>query len=737
MFLRAGSLLILPLLQIPVPWAFAATVMAEGAASQERDGLLVSALPKVHYCDDRVVILSKGNGIGNHELAKWLKANEGSLSCTGSASTISATTTSTTTTAAAAATTTTTTTTTTTNPARAGSTTLSSPSSAAVAVVTGGVVVAAAAAAEGGTAHSKPAEGDQVSSAAGRFLFRGPLLKAMVGLVAVLRTKEALLTLPVMREYVGVIHGRLRRTLSAKDSAVTRDAQDTGTAQATSAAEDHRRCVGEFLGAGESHIFEQSFGGSDGSVEQTEVTVRRIVRSNSSGFLSIIHLRPIAQSSVSGAEAGSNAGKDRNPNLDFHHERLRELMYTLGCPIIGTIGRTRKLRNQKCSGICLSCVSIAVPTAGNLSSIESANSTVGAAHTPISDDEWIVARVEPPERFNAICDKELSAWQRRQAERRASGENCTSLSQVNLNPDMSVAVCSKPAPSHQGGLDVALPHYPESQLFFNLPFHVSPAVMIPRRSSEAICTRAKDVLTAALKTADDALQRKISSGGRGDDREAHAPQEDYGQVISVLDLGTGSGCLLLASLHGFPASRVRGVGVDLSSGALEVARENARRLNMTKQVRFVQCGFQEVSREKLEPAMLKGNGISPEPCPPFRLCICNPPYLVKRHGMAVLDAAVVENEPGMALFVEGADPLVHYRTVLETVYRPYKQMMLQRAQTSPAGRVGGAAAELASDIAPRPKKPRLQEGMLHNTKSAGPVSVMSPHGATFLFEAPP
>lgn len=600
-------------------------------------------------------------------------------------------------------------------------------------------------------------------------------MKAMVGLVAVLRTKQALTTLPVRREYVGVIHGRIRRTSSSSAThdgpATRREARDTGTTEraTTTAARDTDRrpsCDGDFLDVGESHIFEQSFG-SEGGVERTEVTVHRVVRSNSSGFLSLIHLRPIEQSlavNAAGGDTTSNGGsKDRNPNLDFHHERLRELMYTLGCPIIGTIGRTRKLRNQKCSGVCLSCVSIAIPKQKGehddddrvVSAVDSSSSRRGAAtNAQVSEDGrwWIVTRVQPPERFNAICDKEQAAWQRRQDERRASGEN-------------SLVEHSRRVSGHRGGLGVALPHYPESQQFFNLPFHVSPAVMIPRRSSEVMCARAKKVVAAALKAAadDDALQRrkagtsnKEGSGGgsrsSGDHREACAPGEDHGQVVSVLDLGTGSGCLLLASLHGFPANRVRGVGADLSSEALEVARENARRLNMTKQVKFVQCGFQEVSREKLtqppaeeEKHEENGDGASPEPCPPFRLCICNPPYLVKRHGVAVLDAAVVENEPGMALFVEGADPLIHYRTVLETVYRPYKQqmMMLQREQASASARVASTAAaeELASDTdsVPRPKKPRLAEGIIVPSArtSGGPVSVMSPQGATFLFEAPP
>ena len=49
-----------------------------------------------------------------------------------------------------------------------------------------------------------------------------------------------------------------------------------------------------------------------------------------------------------------------NPNSRFHHEHVRELMQSLGCPIVGTVGRARKLRSQKCK-LALCCVRVAFP----------------------------------------------------------------------------------------------------------------------------------------------------------------------------------------------------------------------------------------------------------------------------------------------------------------------------------------------------------------------------------------
>ena len=81
--------------------------------------------------------------------------------------------------------------------------------------------------------------------------------------------------------------------------------------------------------------------------------------------------------------------------------------------------------------------------------------------------------------------------------------------------------------------------------FWSLPFEVGPAVLIPRPESES-------VVEAALARVD-----------------------DRGAPLRLLDLGTGSGCLLLALLSELP--QATGLGVDLSPAALALARRNAER----------------------------------------------------------------------------------------------------------------------------------------------------------------
>jgi release factor glutamine methyltransferase len=95
----------------------------------------------------------------------------------------------------------------------------------------------------------------------------------------------------------------------------------------------------------------------------------------------------------------------------------------------------------------------------------------------------------------------------------------------------------------------------------------------------------------------------------------------------VLDLGIGSGALLLAALAQWP--RAIGLGVDTSEAALEVARENADRLGMADRATIRRGSWD---------AAAAGD---------FDLILCNPPYIEKD---ALLPPDVIRYEPDSALF---------------------------------------------------------------------------------------
>ena len=110
---------------------------------------------------------------------------------------------------------------------------------------------------------------------------------------------------------------------------------------------------------------------------------------------------------------------------------------------------------------------------------------------------------------------------------------------------------------------------------------------------------------------------------------------------NVLDLGTGSGCIILSLLA--ENSSARGLAVDQSAQALEVARRNAENLRLTDRLRFCRSYWcQELSAER------------------FDLIVSNPPYI---HPAALKGLSPeVHHEPISAL-TDNIDGLSHYATI--------------------------------------------------------------------------
>jgi release factor glutamine methyltransferase len=149
--------------------------------------------------------------------------------------------------------------------------------------------------------------------------------------------------------------------------------------------------------------------------------------------------------------------------------------------------------------------------------------------------------------------------------------------------------------------------------FWGLRFQVGSATLVPRPESETI-------VDAALRALD-------AQGLR------HTP-------LRIADLGTGSGCLLLALLSELP--NARGIGTDISNPALEIARVNARALRLADRALFVRGSFAHTLAGDLD------------------LIVSNPPY-VATDALADL-APEVRREPRQALD-GGPDGLSAYRAI--------------------------------------------------------------------------
>ena len=153
--------------------------------------------------------------------------------------------------------------------------------------------------------------------------------------------------------------------------------------------------------------------------------------------------------------------------------------------------------------------------------------------------------------------------------------------------------------------------------FWGLSFLVTPDVLIPRPDSELIIEAALELL-------------------------------DKSKPISILDLGTGSGALLLSALSEFP--NANGVGMDASAAALMVAHNNADRLNLSDRASFVMLDWTQPHwGEAL-------NG-------PFDLILANPPYIASDASLA---RDVQDYEPHQALFA-GQDGLDDYHIIIPAV----------------------------------------------------------------------
>ena len=152
--------------------------------------------------------------------------------------------------------------------------------------------------------------------------------------------------------------------------------------------------------------------------------------------------------------------------------------------------------------------------------------------------------------------------------------------------------------------------------FWGLPFKVSPAVLIPRPDSETVIETVLDLLP------------------------------DRSRKLRILDLGLGSGCLLLTLLREYP--QATGVGIDASEAALAVAQANAEALGVAPRARLTTGDWRQAGwTDRLEG--------------PFDLLVSNPPY-IESVAVEGLMPEVARHEPRLALD-GGADGLAAYRII--------------------------------------------------------------------------
>jgi release factor glutamine methyltransferase len=180
--------------------------------------------------------------------------------------------------------------------------------------------------------------------------------------------------------------------------------------------------------------------------------------------------------------------------------------------------------------------------------------------------------------------------------------------------------------------------------FYGMHFYVNEHVLIPRPETEELVQWAIDTV----------------------DNSKRAMQKN----TTVLDVGTGSGCISISLKKNLPFAEV--YACDISQHALNVAKKNA--IMHDTVIQLLQIDFLDKRQWNT--------------LPPVDIIISNPPY-VPLNEKETLAANVVLYEPHVALFVDNNDPLIFYKAIAD----------FAKEKMKPGGKVYAEMHErLASDV---------------------------------------
>ncbi|MFP3011980.1 MAG: bifunctional peptide chain release factor N(5)-glutamine methyltransferase PrmC/tRNA (guanosine(46)-N7)-methyltransferase TrmB [Rickettsia sp.] len=173
--------------------------------------------------------------------------------------------------------------------------------------------------------------------------------------------------------------------------------------------------------------------------------------------------------------------------------------------------------------------------------------------------------------------------------------------------------------------------------FYSREFIVNKHVLIPRNDTEVLV----DVVSQChSRVGRNPKKKRLDSRFRGDDIRETCNDK----LFSILELGTGSGCIAISLLCELPNANV--IATDISLDAIEVARNNALKYHVTDRIQVIHSNwFENIEDQK------------------FDFIVSNPPYIShsEKSEMAI---ETINYEPSIALFAE-EDGLQAYRLIAE------------------------------------------------------------------------
>lgn len=197
-------------------------------------------------------------------------------------------------------------------------------------------------------------------------------------------------------------------------------------------------------------------------------------------------------------------------------------------------------------------------------------------------------------------------------------------------------------------------------------FSVAPGVLIPRPETEDLVKWACD--EAKEKEKEDNGKEERGEEEKEDSKKEEAPHP------SILDIGTGSGCIAITVALALPQAHV--TAWDISTDALAIAAGNAHKLGAS--VRFEHQDALSAPDDKER----------------WDVIVSNPPYICDSERADMSDN-VLSYEPELALFVPDSDPLLFYRAIARYASKALKPggRLLFETNTAYAHEVAQAMAD--------------------------------------------
>lgn len=185
--------------------------------------------------------------------------------------------------------------------------------------------------------------------------------------------------------------------------------------------------------------------------------------------------------------------------------------------------------------------------------------------------------------------------------------------------------------------------------FYGLEFIVNKNVLIPRPETEEL---------VQLIINENGKARPWNQDRRTKNQEPRAKNQDTSHLtspFSILDIGTGSGCIPIVLKKNMPSASV--YATDISIEALELAKKNAK--------------VNTVSVDFFQHDILSLKALSLYPDLKFDILVSNPPY-ISISEKEQMQKNVIDYEPHLALFVSDKDPLIFYAAIADFALKHLK-----------------------------------------------------------------